>query len=324
MPATDGPVNALTPPMSALSLGVMTFGDQVTDVGEATRMVDMARDAGVTCFDTADAYHRGASEELLSKALGGARDEVIIASKVGQVVDDDPAHRGLSRRWMRESIEGTLRRLDTDHVDLYYLHVPDYTVPLAESLETLSELVDEGKVRVPAVSNHAAWQLAQIDCLTDTNGWHRIGVSQVLYNIMARRLEDEYVAYAKQAGLASVAYNPLAGGLLTGKHQLDAPVDSGRFTNPQYRDRYWHAQEFQAVEELGRVAEEAGLSLLELSLRWVLSRDVIDSVLLGASSPEQLQANLAACAGGALPADVLERCEDVWPVTGGTAPRYNR
>ena len=314
----------LSPAWSNVSLGVMTFGDQVTDQGEADRMVQMARDAGVTLFDTADSYHAGASEQMLGRSLAGSRDEVLIASKVGNKVDDDPSHRGLRPEWIRHSVEGSLKRLGTDYVDVYYLHLPDRQTPIEESLGTLSELVREGKVLVPAVSNYAAWEMANMDCLSDQRGWPRVGAAQVLYNAIARRLDDEFVSYAAQADLFTVVYNPLAGGLLTGKHRPDATPEDGRFALSRYRDRYWNERQFEAVRELGAVADEAGIPLLDLALRWVLSRDAVDSVLLGASSESQLAANLEACAAGPLPADVLARCDDVWPIAGGTAPRYNR
>ena len=325
-------IAALSPAWSKVSLGVMTFGaptdgratQQITDQRIADRMIRMARDGGVTLFDVADAYQEGSAEEMLGKALAGSREEVLIASKVGNKFDDDPSHRGLRPEWIRHSIEGTLKRLDTDYVDVYYFHVPDYDTPVEESLGAMAELVEEGKVRVPAASNYASWQMAQMDCINEKHGWTHLGAAQNLYSLVARRLEDEFIPYSKDTGVFNVIYNPLAGGLLTGKHKSDVIPEQGRFARANYRDRYWNEQQFKAVEEYRSVAEEAGLSLLELALRWVLSKDGVGSVLLGASNEEQLRANLDACAGGPLPADVLERCDDVWPVVGGTAPRYNR
>lgn len=319
-----GRLEALRPAPSRLAFGAMTFGEQVTDVGQGERMVARALDGGVTMFDTADSYHDGRSEELLGRCLRNRRDEVLIASKVGRPVGSDPQNTGLHPERIRRSVDESLRRLGTDHLDVYYLHEPDLRTPPEASLEALSELVDEGKVRVPAVSNHAAWQIADLDRFSETRGWHRIGMSQVLYNVLGRRLEDEYAAFTAHRGLFTIVYNPLAGGLLTGKHRLDRIPESGRFSRERYRNRYWSVQQFRAVERLGGIAAESGLSVLELAFRWLLSQPVVDAVLLGASSEDQLTANLEACAGGPLAEDVLRRCDDVWLEVAGTAFPYNR
>ena len=306
-----------------LSMGVMTFGDQVDRVTAAS-MLDQARAAGLTLFDTADSYHEGASERLLGELMQPWPDEVLVASKVGRPVTGAPTDRGLHPDRIAASIDGTLERLGRDHLDLYYLHQPDPQVPVTESLGAMQGLVEAGKVRAVGVSNFAAWQIADMQAIAAREGYAPIVASQVLYNIVSRRLEDEYVPFAQEHRVATTVYNPLAGGLLTGKYQLDATPTEGRFALSRYRDRYWNAQLFDGVERLSAVASRAGMSLLELAFRWLLTAPAVDSILLGASSAEQLSRNLEVCARGPLPDDVMAACDDVWDIVGGSAPVYNR
>ncbi|MBA2317351.1 MAG: aldo/keto reductase [Euzebyales bacterium] len=323
-------MNQLTPTGAEVALGevvfgAMTFGSQVDEV-EAADMVAACRDAGITMFDTANSYNGGASEEILGRAVKPFRDEVTIATKVGNPVrEDGVAVAGLSRTAIRAAVQGSLRRLGTDRIDVYYLHRPDRDTPISESLEALEELVRESKVGHTAQSNYAAWQITEMRCLAERNGWPRMGISQPMYNLLARRVEAEYEACSERLGLTNVVYNPLAGGLLTGKHRLEAqPANGARFSQETYRDRYWNAAQFRAVERLRDVADLAGLTLVELSLRWLLGRPLVDAVLLGASSLEQLRANLDALDGPPLDDDTLAACDDVWAGLEGAAPHYNR
>ncbi|HEU5042579.1 MAG TPA: aldo/keto reductase [Nocardioidaceae bacterium] len=308
---------------SRLVLGTMTFGSQV-DEAAATEMVARALDAGINHLDTANSYNAGVSEEIVGRVLGSRRDEVMLASKVFNRFGPGPDEQGLSGPAVRKAIDASLRRLGTDHVDIYYLHQPDWTVPIEETLAVMAELVEAGKVRHVGVSNYAAWQICEIRNLVERNGWPPVVISQQMYNLLARSLEDEYAAFSEQAGLADIVYNPLAGGLLTGKHQYGEAPSTGRFTQESYRDRYWTKGQFEAVSRLGEVAAGAGLSLIELSLRWLLSRPVVDAVLLGASSLEQLEANLAAAEGPTLDEATLAACDEVWRELRGPIPRYNR
>ncbi|HET7357432.1 MAG TPA: aldo/keto reductase [Nocardioidaceae bacterium] len=308
---------------SRLVLGTMTFGSQV-DEATATEMVARALDAGITHLDTANSYNDGRSEEIVGRALGSRRDEVVLASKVFNRFGPAPDEQGLSAPAVRKAIDASLRRLGTDHLDIYYLHQPDWTVPIEETLTVMAELVDAGKVRHVGVSNYAAWQICEIRNLVERDGWPPVVVSQQMYNLLARSIEDEYAAFSEHAGLADVVYNPLAGGLLTGKHQYGEAPSTGRFIQESYRDRYWTKGQFEAVARLGEVAAGAGLSLVELSLRWLLSRPVVDAVLLGASSLAQLEANLAAAEGPAPDEATLAACDGVWRELRGPIPRYNR
>jgi len=311
--------------VSRVSFGTMTFGSQ-TEEDVARRMIDLCLDAGINFIDTANIYNKGLSETIVGKLLKGRRDKVVLATKVRGKMGDAPDESGLSPAAIRKAIDASLQRLQTDYVDLYYLHQPDYDVPIEETLAAMDELVKAGKVRYPAVSNYAAWQVAEIHCISQKNGYQPPFISQPMYNLVARAIEDEYLPFCKRYGVAVVPYNPLAGGLLTGKQSRESkPVSGSRFDgNRMYLDRYWHDDDFAAVEELKAVARDAGKTLIELALQWVLSQEQVDSVILGASKLEQLEQNLKACAGPKLSKDVLERCDAAWSRLRGVTPKYNR
>lgn len=311
--------------VSHLSFGTMPFGSQA-DQAASTHMVDQCLDAGINFFDTANMYNKGLAETILGNALRGRRDRVVLATKVRNKMGEARDDVGLSRAAMEKAIEASLKRLQTDYVDLYYLHWPDYDTPIEETLGAMDALVRAGKVRYPAVSNFAAWQVAEIHCLCNKSGYKAPPVSQPMYNLLARGIEEEYLPFCKKFEVAVVPYNPLAGGLLTGKHSSKAgPMEGTRFDkNDLYLRRYWHDDYFAAVEELKTIAQEAGKTLVELSLQWLLSQPVVDSVILGASRPEQLAENLRACEGGPLDESTLDRCDVVWKRLRGITPKYNR
>ena len=312
---------------SPLVLGTMTFGGQVDRAG-AGRMVDQAREAGITMFDTANVYTDGESERILGEVVASFRSEVLIASKVFNATGPGPDERGLRRPAIEKALDASLRRLGTDYLDVYYFHLPDREAPLEESLEAMQDAIAAGKVRHMAVSNHAAWQIAEVRCIQDRRGWPGVHISQPVYNLVARRLEDEYAEFSQLYEMFNIVYNPLAGGLLTGKHTSpSSPQEGTRFTGDMgemYRGRYWNDAQLQAVHDLERIASQAGLSLLQLAFRWLLGRPAVGAILLGASSPDQLEANLAAAQGPPLGDDVQEACDEVWARLRGAAPRYNR
>jgi 1-deoxyxylulose-5-phosphate synthase len=311
--------------VSRVSFGTMTFGSQ-TDEAAARRMIDCCLDAGVNFFDTANVYNEGLAETITGKALAGRRGKVILATKVRGKMGEGPDDSGLSRAAILKAIDQSLTRLGTDYVDLYYLHQPDYNTPIEETIEAMQELVAAGKVRFPAISNYAAWQVAEIRCLAEKNGFAPPFVSQPMYNLLARGIEEEYLPFAERYGVAIVPYNPLAGGLLTGKHQAGAKAAAGtRFDgNKMYLDRYWHQDHFAAVEELQQIATEAGKTLVELAIGWLLSQMQVDSIILGASRLEQLGENLRAAEAGPLEPAILARCDEVWRRLRGVTPKYNR
>jgi aryl-alcohol dehydrogenase-like predicted oxidoreductase len=215
--------------------------------------------------------------------------------------------------------------LQTDYLDLYYLHAPDHTVPIEESLEAMEMLVQQGKIRHPACSNYAGWEVAQMLWLCKDRSWHAPYISQPMYNLLARGIEQEYLAMCKEFGVSTVVYNPLAGGLLTGKHRQETYTPGTRFdSNKLYQDRYWHSQYFNAVEQLRQIARDANRSLVSLALSWLLHHTVSDVVILGASSMTQLNENLAAAEEGPLAEGVLKACDQVWRDLRGPLPVYNR
>lgn len=314
-------------PISRLVLGTMTFGDTV-DEAAARVIFDEALGAGITAMDTANGYAGGRTEEILSRLLKGRRDEVFLATKAGMPHEDHGSDSPLSAPGLRRSVEGSLRRLDVESVDLFYLHQPDRSVPLEETLDAVAELASEGKIKALGVSNFAAWQIADLIHVADRVGAPRPLVAQQLYNLLARRVEEEYLEFAATHAVHTMVYNPLGGGLLTGRHRFEAKPTEGRFGDSRlaamYTQRYWDPRLFEAVQDLGGIAEGTGVSLVELSLRWLAHRDGVGSVLLGGSKPEQLRANIAAVANGPLPADVVEACDSVGAMLRGPMPAYNR
>ncbi|GAA4983289.1 aldo/keto reductase [Actinopolymorpha pittospori] len=306
-------------------LGAMTFGSQV-DVAEAERMVGLAREGGVRMFDTSNNYNAGASEEILGRVVRPFRDDILLSSKVGSTVgQEDTTVVGLGRKAIIRAVEDTLRRLGTDYLDLYYFHRPDRETPIAESLEAAAELVASGKVRALGQSNFAAWQVTELHHVAHAHAWPSVDVSQIMYNLLARRVEVEYAACSAHLRMFDIAYNPLAGGLLSGKHRPWSTPEAGtRFSKEMYRSRYWNDTQFEAVERLRVIARATGLTLLELSFRWLRDRPLTDAILVGASSAEQLRSNLAALQGPALDDDTLRACDLVWDQLSGIAPHYNR
>ncbi len=320
-------VAGLELPISQLALGTMTFGDTASEE-VAADMLAAALDAGITMVDTANGYAGGASEEILAKLLPANRDAVILASKAGMPHPDAGDHSPLSAEGLGRSVEGSLRRLATDRLDLFYLHQPDRKAPLTETVNAVGQLISEGKIRAWGVSNYAAWQISELNAAADAAVVPRPVVAQQLYNLLATRIEDEYLEFAQHTGLLTMVYNPLGGGLLTGKHTFTESPTEGRFGNSRlaemYKQRYWDPKLFEAVRQFGDTADGAGLPLPELSFRWLLSKPGVGAILLGGSKVEQLQANIAAAAKGPLPADVVAACDAVAAEIRGPMPKYNR
>jgi aryl-alcohol dehydrogenase-like predicted oxidoreductase len=310
--------------VSRACFGTMTFG-KPCDLAASARLVDACLDHGINFYDTANMYQAGVAESMLGEILKGRRNRVVLASKAACKMGPGPDEGGLSRAAILKAIDDTLRRLQTDYLDLYYLHFPDWSVPLEETLEAMDQVVRAGKVRYPASSNYAAWQVVRMLWISAQEGYRPPYVSQPMYNLLARAIEAEYLPMCKQFGVSTVVYNPLAGGLLTGKQPIERPLPGTRFdSNQLYLDRYWHPAYFEAVDELRSIAEKAGRSLVDLSLSWLLHHTAADCVILGASRMEQLQQNLAALDAGPLPEDVVKACDTVWRNLRGITPKYNR
>jgi len=310
--------------VSRVCLGTMTFGKQ-TDGATAARMVEMCLDAGINFLDTANVYSGGASEEILGRMLGGRRQEIVLASKAGSLGGKPPRGPRLRRGQIVAEAEKSLRRLRTGYLDLYYLHQPDYETPMDESLAALEELVHAGKVRHTATSNFASWQVAEALAIAGSRGYRPPAAAQQMYNVLNRRLEPEFVPMAEALKVSILVYNPLAGGLLTGKHRPGEPTAGTRFDgNKEYQRRYWKQTQFDAVEDVRKLSDRCGRSMVDISLSWLLHHTAADCVILGASKLEHLEQNLAACEAGPLPEAVLNGLDDVWRRVGGVAANYNR
>ena len=292
--------------VSRLCLGTMTFGLQ-TDAQVAHRIMDRAADAGVNFIDTADVYPLGAkldtvgrTEEVVGEWIKGKRDQFILATKASGVMGPAAWNQGNSRKHLLDAIEASLKRLNTDYVDLYQLHLDDPLTPLDETLEALDIIVKHGKARYIGVSNFLAYRMARMLGRADTLRLTRFVSIQPRYNLLFRQIERELLPLAKEEGLAVMPYNPLAGGLLTGKHALDRTPSDGRFTatvgeaGKMYQQRYWHEREFQSIEQIKGVISDAGQNMTTTSVAWVLANPQITSAIIGASRPEQLDDTLAA------------------------------
>jgi aryl-alcohol dehydrogenase-like predicted oxidoreductase len=310
--------------VSRLCFGAMTFGGQ-TDEQTAVHMVERCLEAGINFFDTANVYTGGTSEIMLGRALKGRRHRVVLATKVSNKFGDAPDQQGLSRPAIRRAIDESLKRLDTDYLDLYYMHLPDRSTRIEESLAAMDELVKEGKVRHVAQSNYAAWQVAQMQCIAGKNGYHPVLVSQPIYNLLARGIEEEFLPMSKEFGIANVVFNPLAGGLLTGKQNASEPIRGSRFDkNKMYLDRYWNEDNFSAVEGVRGISQKSGRSMVSLALCWLLHHTAIECVILGASKLEQLDENLRAAAEGPLNKETVAALDTVWECLRGVTPKYHR
>ncbi len=310
--------------VSRLCLGTMLFGDQM-DEREAIRCVHHALDAGVNFFDTANRYVGGRSEEILGKALAGRRDKVFVATKVGNTVADAPHERGSSRTHILKQVELSLRRLQTEYIDLYYLHTPDTVTPLEETLEVLDSLVRSGKVRYLGTSNFAAWQACRMRYAARAEGRVAPAVAQMVYNLITRGLEQEFIPFLKAHAMGLVVYNPIAGGFLTDKYAEKKKLENSRFTrNAMYADRYWNDDNLAAWDAVKAIADGAGIPMLDLGMRWLYSTGNVDSIITGFSSLKQLETNLKTLDAGTLGRDVMAACDAVWKNLSGTRFPYNR
>jgi aryl-alcohol dehydrogenase-like predicted oxidoreductase len=282
--------------VSTLGLGCNNFGARL-DPAATREVVHKALDLGITMFDTADIYgERGGSERLLGEILGERRKDIVLATKFGLPMDDSGRHQGGSRHYVMSAIEASLKRLKSDYIDLYYLHRPDRTVPIEETLRALTDLVRQGKVRFIGCSNLAAWQVVEADWTSRTHGLPRFVCCQDQYSLLARGVERELHPAMRAYGLSLVPYFPLASGLLSGKYRRGAPLPSGtRLGNARYSDRFLNERNWRILERLEAFCVARGRSLLELAFGWLLANPLVPSVIAGASSPEQLMQNAQAC-----------------------------
>ncbi|MGW8779355.1 aldo/keto reductase [Streptomyces sp. NPDC055796] len=288
----------------ALSFGAGTFGGRGplfgawgnTGVAEARRLVDICIDAGVTMFDTADVYSDGASEEVLGAALKGRRDRVLISTKAGLPVGDGPGDAGTSRSRLITSVDKALRRLDTDHIDLFQLHAFDAGTPVEEVVSALDDLVRAGKIRHLGVSNFSGWQAMKSLAAADRRGRERYVAHQVYYSLIGRDYEWELMPLGLDQGLGAIVWSPLGWGRLTGKIRRGRPLPAGSRLHdtaafaPPVEDEHL----YRVVDALDEIARETGKAVPQIALRWLLQRPTVSSVIIGARSEEQLRQNLGA------------------------------
>src|SRR5580692_9639866 len=306
--------------VSVLTMGTMTFGGRggfadvgSTDVDEARRQVDMGLDAGINLIDTADVYSAGLAEEILGEVLRGRRDDVLVASKVRMTMGSGPNDAGLSRQHIITGCEASLRRLGTDHIDIYHVHEWDGHTRLEETMSALNSLVAAGKVRYLAASNYAGWQLMKALSVADARGYERFAAQQVYYALEARDAEYELIPLSLDQGLGILVWSPLAGGLLSGKYRRNgSPSEgtrqvSGTWNEPPVRDQ---EKLYDTVDVLVDIADGRGASPAQVALAWLLGKPAVTSVIIGARTDEQLRDNLGG-ADLALTADERDALDKV-------------
>lgn len=308
--------------VSEICLGTMTFGNQC-DEPTSRAIMEKAFDNGVTFFDTADAYPLGATsetvgrtEEFIGRWLKGHREQVVLATKFFGKMGDGPNEQGGSRKHIVQAVEASLRRLQTDYIDLYQMHFPDSETPLDETLRALDDLVHSGKVLYIGCSNYPAWLLCKALWTSDQLGLARFDCVQPRYNLLFRHIEAELLPLVVDQGVGVISYNPLAGGVLTGRYQPgDSPSEGTRFTvnnaGKIYQARYWLDPQMQATEKLKTFCQERNISVAQLALAWVLHQPAITSAILGASKPEQLDQTLPAI-DLELDEQMLATCDEIW------------
>ncbi|MRG96191.1 aldo/keto reductase [Polyangium spumosum] len=306
-----------------LAVGTMNFGKR-TPEPESIRLVHHALDRGLTLFDTANAYVDGNAERILGKALAGRRERAVVATKVGfGRIAGKP--EGLGRARVLAALDESLTRLGMEFVDVYYLHVPDHATPIEETLDAVQTLLESGKIRSWAVSNYASWQILEMRYIAERRGMPRPVMSQVLYNVLIRQLDLEYFKFTKKYGVHSTVYNPLAGGLLSGRHAPSAePPKGSRFEkNPLYQRRYWTDRFFALAAAYREVAEAEGMTLVDLAYAYVASTPGVDSILVGPGTIAHVDAAIDACAKEISP-EARRRIDELYRDFQGTDASYAR
>lgn len=302
--------------VSEICLGTMTFGGQA-DEETSRAIVQRALDAGVNFIDTANVYNAGRSEEITGRIITGIRSRIVLATKVHGRMGEGPNDGGQSRKHIMEAIEASLRRLGTDYLDLYQVHRFDPETPLEETLRALNDLVHAGKVRYIGCSNYAAWHLGKALWVSDRYGLARYDSLQPRYNLISRAIDVEILPLCRDQEVGVIVYNPLAGGMLTGKHTRESePAPGTRFAaNRIYRDRYWRDVVFDAVDRLREIVRVTPYTMGQVALAWVLARPGITSAILGATSVQQLEETLPAT-DIVLSPELLEQLDELWQIVG--------
>ncbi len=310
--------------VSALGFGTATFGGRgdffaawgSTNVAEASRLIDICLDAGVNLIDTADVYSGGLSEETLGHAIEGKRDQLLLSTKATFRMSDGPNELGSSRHHLIQACESSLRRLKTDHIDIYTLHGFDATTPVEETLRTLDTLVTSGKVRYIACSNFSGWHLMKSLAVSQTYGWTRYVAHQAFYSLAGRDYEWELMPLALDQKIGTIIWSPLASGIVSGKVRRNQPAPEGTRVQ-QIGSEGSHIPDekvHEIVDTLGVLAEETGKSIPQIALNWLLQRPTVSSIIIGARNEEQLKDNLGAV-GWNLSAEQVEKLDRVSEMT---------
>jgi len=288
------------PEVSVVGLGTNNFGRRC-DYEQTLAVIDAALDAGITLFDTADIYGQGMSEDYIGRALEGRRDRVVLATKFGMPMDDRPEESPGRREYIRWAVEGSLRRLRTDAIDVYQQHRPDTSTPIEETLGALNELVGEGKVRFIGASNFSAEQIESAEKTAREKGTARFVSVQNEYSLVEREAEDEVLPTCERLGIGFLPYFPLASGLLTGKYRRGETATEGRLAGHEIADARW-----ERIEALQAFADARGIAILDLAFAGLLAQPAVTSVIAGATKPEQVRANVTAGELELSPTDVEE------------------
>lgn len=313
--------------VSRLCLGMMTFGDSqwrkwVLDGGQALPFVQRALEAGINFFDTADVYSHGASETALGQALqtlGVPRDHVVIATKVCSPMSDEVNDRGLSRKHILGSIDASLRRLNTDYVDLYQIHRWDYSTPIEETLEALNDVVRAGKARYLGASSMFAWQFAEAQFAAERHGWTRFVAMQNHYNLVYREEEREIIPFCIDQGVGLIPWSPMARGFFAGNRRQQGGGETVRAQSDDFAGMlYYRPEDFRVAERAWEVAREHNLTASQIALAWLLAKPHITAPIIGTSKPDHLDQAIAALEIKLTPAEV-QRLEELYqphPVLG--------
>jgi len=313
--------------VSPLAFGTMTLGDPVAE-DTSLELLDFVVDQGINFIDTANGYNAGLSEEIIGKWMKarGNRERIVLATKVRYAVGGDPDTAGSTPKVILREVENSLRRLNTDYIDIYYLHQPDDDTPIEITWRALESLVSSGKIRYIGVSNFAAWQVVEVVNLARNRGWTRPTVTQALHNAISRAAETELLPMTRAYDIGTCMYNPLAGGLLTGKYKAgkEAGSDTRFAANEMYRKRYWNDPQRTAADQFSRIAAQRGRTSAELALRYMLDHPNVDVTLFGATRREQVEQNLAAVTSSPLSTEELNLCDEIWAELHGPVPQYNR
>lgn len=319
-------LDGVATPLTGIVMGTMSMGD-TADAAASEALFEAAIDAGITGIDCANGYARGTTEALIAPFVKRHREGIVLSTKAGMPHPDAGDNAPLSRAGLTASVEGSLGRLGVESIDLFYLHQPDRSTPVVETMETIAGLHEAGKIKALGVSNYSAWQALEVIQAAKELDTIAPVVGQNVYNLLARRVEDEWVEFAETHGLLTMCYNPLAGGLLVQVPQgADAPTrfSAGSSLAEMYKKRYWTPEFLAALAELATVAADAGLSMPELGLRWLVSQPGAGAVLVGGDRAEHLASNLESLLKGPLPQDVLAACQEISDPLKGVMPAYNR